>query len=105
MMISGGTPSCGRRIKPQSSARSRMLVFALEILPIPSLPDGSPAASLKGEALLEVEILYDEIASDAVISTKEQRTIRVLPVQSEADVKINETAIKWMAEQMAGRAI
>jgi ADP-ribosylglycohydrolase/uncharacterized protein YegL len=87
------------------SEEERVLVFALEILPIPSLPDGSPAASLEGEALLEVEILYDEIASDGVISTTEQRTIRVLPVQSEADVKINETAIKWMVEQMAGRAI
>jgi hypothetical protein len=40
-----------------------------------------------------------------VTSTKEQRTIRVLAVQSEADVKVNETAIKWVAQQIAGRAI
>jgi hypothetical protein len=77
----------------------------LEVLPIPTLPDGAPAASLEGEALLEVEILYDELVLDGVTSTKEQRTIRVLPVQSEADVKVNENAIKWVAEQTAGQAI
>jgi hypothetical protein len=80
------------------SEEERAIVFALEALPIPSLPDGSPTASLEGEALLEVEILYDEITSDGVTSTKEQRTIRVLAVQSEADVKVNETAIKWVAQ-------
>ena len=71
----------------------------------PNLPDGAPAASLEGEALLEVEILYDELVLDGVTSTKEQRTIRVLPVLSEADVKVNENAIKWVAEQTAGQAI
>jgi Ca-activated chloride channel homolog len=87
------------------SEEERVLVFALEVLPIPSLPEGCPAASLEGEALLEVEILYDVIVSDGVTSKKEQRTIRVLPVQSEADVKVNEIAIKWVAEQIAGQAI
>jgi hypothetical protein len=29
----------------------------------------------------------------------------VLPVQSEAEVKVNENAIKWVAEQTAGQAI
>jgi hypothetical protein len=60
---------------------------------------------LKGEALLEVEILYDELVPGGVTSKREQRTIRALPVQSEADVKVNENAIKWLAEQTAGQAI
>ena len=81
------------------SEEQRPLVLALEVLPIPTLPDGAPAASLEGEALLEVEILYDEVVYDGVTSTKEQRTIRVLPVQSEADVKVNENAIKWVASK------
>jgi Ca-activated chloride channel family protein len=87
------------------SEEERVLVLALEVLPIPSLPDDTPAASLKGEALLDVEILYDELVPGGVTSTNEQRTIRVLPVQNEADVKVNENAIKWVAEQTAGQAI
>jgi len=87
------------------SEEERVLVLALEVLPIPSLPDDTAAASLKGEALLDMEILYDELVPGGVTSTKEQRTIRVLPVQSKADVKVNENAIKWVAEQMAGQAI
>jgi Ca-activated chloride channel family protein len=46
------------------SEEERALVLALEVLPIPNLPDGAPAASLEGEALLEVEILYDRLLSD-----------------------------------------
>ena len=34
------------------SEEERVLVFALEVLPIPSLPEGCPATSLEGEALL-----------------------------------------------------
>jgi hypothetical protein len=37
--------------------------------------------------------------------TLSAQNVRVLPVQSEADVKVDETAIKWVAEQIAGRAI
>jgi ADP-ribosylglycohydrolase/uncharacterized protein YegL len=87
------------------SEEERVLVLALEVLPIPPLPDGGTVTSLEGEALLEVEILFDEIVPGGVTSAKEQRTIRVLPVQSEADVKVNEIAIKWIAEQIAARAI
>jgi Ca-activated chloride channel family protein len=87
------------------SEEERALVLALEVLPIPNLPDGAPAASLEGEALLEVEILYDELVPGGVTSIKAERTIRVLPVQNEADVKVNENAIKWVAEQTAGQAI
>ena len=87
------------------SEEERALVLALEVLPIPNLRDGAPAASLEGEALLEVEILYDELVLDGVTSIKAERTIRVLPVQNEADVKVNENAIKWVAEQAAGQVI
>lgn len=87
------------------SEEQRVVVLALEVLPLPALPDGEPPASLEGEALLEIECLYDEIVPEGVASRKEQRTIRVLPVQSEADVKVNETVVEWVAEQAAGRAI
>lgn len=87
------------------SEEQRVVVLALEVLPLPALPDGQPAASLEGEALLEIECLYDEIVPEGVVSKKEQRTIRVLPVQSEADVQVNETVVEWVAEQAAGKAI
>jgi ADP-ribosylglycohydrolase len=87
------------------SEEERVLVLALEVLPIPPMPDDTPAASLQGEALLDLEILYDELVPDGVTSSKEQRTIEILPVQSEADVKVNENAVKWVAEQTAGQAI
>ncbi|MHA3774860.1 ADP-ribosylglycohydrolase family protein [Verrucomicrobiota bacterium sgz303538] len=87
------------------SEEERVVVLALEVLPLPGVSSGPVPVSLEGEALLEIECLYDELVPEGVVSKKEQRTIRVLPVQSEKDVKVNESAIEWVAEQVSGRAI
>jgi Ca-activated chloride channel family protein len=87
------------------SEEQRVLVLALEVLPIPPLADGQPAASIEGEALLEIEIAYDEITATGITSKTEQRTIRLVAVQDAADVRVNEQVVEWVAAQEVGRTI
>lgn len=87
------------------SEEQRVLVLALEVLPIPPLADGTPAASIDGEALLDVEIVYDELTETGITSKNEQRTIRLAAVQDPADVRVNAQAVHWVAEQEVGRTI
>lgn len=87
------------------SEEERALVLALEVLPLPKLPDDQPIATLRGEALLDLEFLFDEIRPDGVVSRKEQHTVRVLPAQNAEDVRVNEQAVEWVAVQSAGNAI
>jgi len=87
------------------SEEQRVLVLALEVLPIPLLPDGSAAASIEGEALLEIELAYDEITAEGVTSKTEKRTIRLAAVQDPADVRLNEEVVEWVSTQEVGRMI
>lgn len=87
------------------SEEQRILVLALEVLPIPPLPDGAPAASVDGEALLEIELAYDEITETGLATKTEQRTIRLTAVQDASEVRINKQVVEWVAAQEAGRAI
>jgi len=87
------------------SAEERVLVLALEVLPIPTMGDGTPAASVDGEALLELELVYDEITPTGVVSRSEAHTVRVAATQDPAQVKVNEQAIEWVATQETGRFI
>ena len=87
------------------SEEQRVLVLAMEVLPIPPLADGTPAASIDGEALLEIELAYDEITETGITSKTEQRTIRLAAVQNPADVRVNEQVVEWVAAQEVGRTI
>jgi Ca-activated chloride channel family protein len=87
------------------SEEQRVLVLALEVLPIPPLADGQPAASIEGEALIEIELAYDEITGTGITSKTEQRTIRLAAVQNPADVRVNEQVVEWVAAQEVGRTI
>jgi len=87
------------------SEELRVLVLALEVLPIPPLADGNPAASIKGEALLDIELAYDEITEAGITSKTERRTIRFSAVQNPADVRVNEQVVEWVAAQEVGRTI
>ncbi len=87
------------------SEEQRVLVLALEVLPIPSLPDGQVVATIQGEALLEIELAYDEIAESGITSKTEQRTIRLAAVQDPADVRVNAKVVEWVAQQEVGRTI
>ena len=84
----------------------RVSVFALSVLPIPLIAStATPAASLDGEELVEVEILYDEISPTGITSHSERHTIRVRPTQSSNDIKINEDVLRWVSAQQAAEIL
>lgn|GEM_PF-453068 len=86
------------------SGESATAVLELEVLPLPLLPDGEPVASLEGEALLSLEILWDDLAGTEVKSLTHVQTVRILPTQNPADVIVNEDVIPAIAAQRAGHA-
>jgi hypothetical protein len=59
------------------SQEDRILVLLMEVLPLPLL-NGQPVASLEGEKLLELEILWDEIGEKEIKSCRHEQLIRVL---------------------------
>jgi Ca-activated chloride channel family protein len=87
------------------SEEQRVVVLALEVLPIPPLADGSAAASIEGEALLDLEVAYDEITENGITSKVEQRTVRLSSVQDPADVRVSEQVVEWVTAQEVGRTI
>ena len=87
------------------SAEKRVVVLALEVLPIPAQPDGAPTASLDGEALLDLEFAFDEMRAEGLVSSTTQRTVSVLATQRAEDIRVNEEVVAWVATQQVGRAI
>lgn len=80
----------------------RVAVFVLSVLPMPLLAGtATPAATLEGEAIAEVEILYDAISADGIASRSEVHTIRVRATQDPAEVQVNEDALPWVSAQQA----
>lgn len=76
----------------------RVAVFMLLVLPIPLIAGtGTPAADLDGEALVEVEILFDEITPAGISSHSERHLVRVRPTQSPEDVQINRDVLPWVS--------
>jgi Ca-activated chloride channel family protein len=86
------------------SDEERISCFALEVLPLPCV-QGAPVASLEGEKLLAVEILYDEIGEAGIASRTHEQIVRVQTTQNPKEVKVNETVVGWMAMQKAGLTI
>ena len=79
-------------------------MFALSVLPLPNV-QGKPVVSLQGEPLIEVEIAYDELTTDAINSKTETQTIRIQQTQDPAEVKLNAQAIPWVSLQRAAQAM
>ena len=88
-----------------TSDESATLAFHLDVLPLPLLPDGTAAATLEGERLLELEILWDDLTSLALASRTHTQTIRILQTQDPADIRLNEDVIPAVATQCAGLAV
>ena len=88
-----------------TSDESATLAFQLDVLPLPLLADGTPAATLEGERLLELEILWDDLTSPSLASRTHTQTIRILPTQDSADIRLNEDVIPAVATQCAGLAV
>jgi Ca-activated chloride channel family protein len=87
------------------SEESATAVFQLDVLPLPWLDDGRPAASLEGEPLVELEILWDDLTGGEVRSCSRVQTIRVLATQDPADVTVNVDVIPGVVTQQAGFAM
>ena len=88
-----------------TSDESATLVFHLDVLPLPLLPGGEPSASLEGERLVELEILWDDLTASDLASRTHTQTVRILPTQDPADIRINEDVIPAVATQCAGLAV
>ncbi len=86
------------------SEEDRIMVLLMEVLPLP-LFNGQPVASLEGEKLLQLEILWDEIGEKEIKSCQHEQVIRVLGTQDVQDVKLNEEVVAWVAVQKAGKAV
>jgi len=86
------------------SDEERVLVLLLEVLPLP-LINGEPAASLEGEGLLEMHVLWDEIGEKEITSCRHEQLIRIQGTQDAKDVKLNEEVVAWIAVQRAGKAL
>ncbi|MEZ5277103.1 MAG: VWA domain-containing protein [Opitutaceae bacterium] len=80
-------------------------VFQLDVLAIPEIAPGRPAASLEGEGLVEAEMLYDRVEESGIASVTETHTVRICPTQSPADVKVNESALSWITPPQAARIV
>ncbi len=84
----------------------RVAVFALSVLPIPLIAGTTtPAASLDGEAIMEVEILYDEITPESITTHREVHVIRVRPTQAREDIRLNQDVLPWVSAQQAAEIL
>jgi Ca-activated chloride channel family protein len=86
------------------SEEDRILVLMAQVLPLPLL-NGRPVASLEGEKLLELEILWDEIGDKEIKSCRHVQIIRISATQNSDEIKLNEETVAWIAVQRAGKAL
>lgn len=86
------------------SEEERALVLILEVLPLPLL-GGIPVASLEGEKLLKIEVLWDEMGEQAITSCRSEQLIRIQQSQNPEDVQQNEEVVSWVAVQSYGKAL
>jgi Ca-activated chloride channel family protein len=87
------------------SDEERWAVFALDVLSLPIGADGRPVASLEGEPLIEVEVVWDELGETEVTSHTHQQIVRIQAVQKPEDVKLNAEVLPWVASQRAGKTV
>ncbi len=87
------------------SGEQRVVVLALDVLPIPPGADGREVANWDGEDLLELEIRYDVITAGALVSRTETHRVKVRPVQSPDDVRVNEEVLPWVTLQAAAAVV
>lgn len=83
------------------SLEERALVFGLEVLPLPE----AAGLNLEGEALVDVEVAWDEITDAEIRARVERITLRVKAVQDPAQVVVNDAVLSWVALQQAGQTL
>ena len=87
------------------SEEQRTLLFGLALSALPPGPDGTPIVTLDEEALLTIEVAWDEIADEGIASKTWTQTIHARRVQHPADATLNEEMVPWIATQQAGQAV
>jgi Ca-activated chloride channel family protein len=87
------------------SGERRVAVLALSVLPIPLGADGRPTATWDGEDLVSLEIRYDTITAEGLVSHVEAYRVKVRPVQSPEDVQVNTEVLPWVSLQSATAAV
>jgi len=85
------------------SEEERIVCFGVQTLPVP-LINGRPAFNLKGELLLGVDILWDEISEKGLVSSMMTQQLRIQATQDPAQVVVNSVVAPWISLQKAGAA-
>jgi len=83
------------------SLEERALVFGLEVLPLPKAAD----LNLEGEALVDIEVAWDEITDAEIRARVERVALRVKAVQDPAQIVVNDSVLSWIALQQAGQTL
>ena len=68
------------------------------------LINGKPPFDLKGESLMSVEVLWDEILEQGVVSRALTQQVRIQATQDPAEVVVNSVVAPWISLQKAGAA-
>lgn len=87
------------------SEESATVILQLEVLPLPECQDGQPVASLEGEELAHLEILWDDLSGAQIKSCVHEQVVRILAAQDPADVKVNVDVIPGVVTQRTGVAL
>jgi Ca-activated chloride channel family protein len=87
-----------------TSGEERILCFAVEALALPCI-NGQPVASLAGEELVKLEILFDEISASGIAPQRIQQVIRIQATQDPATVQPNGEVISWVSMQKAAHTM
>jgi Ca-activated chloride channel homolog len=83
------------------SEEERIVCFGVQALALP-LVNGKPPFDLKGESLLEAEILWDEISEKGIVSRALTQVVRIQATQDPAEVLVNSLVAPWVSLQKAG---
>ena len=86
------------------SEEQRIVCFAVQALALP-LINGLPAFDLKGEPLLGVDVLWDELLEQGIVSRTLTQQVRIQATQDPAEVVVNSVVAPWVSMQKAGRVV
>lgn len=83
------------------SEEERIVCFRVAVLALP-LINGRPSFNLEGEPLLEIDILWDELGDQAIVSRTLTQVVRIQATQDPAEVIVNSLVAPWVSLQKAG---
>ena len=86
------------------SEEERIVCFGVKVYALP-LINGQAAFDLKGELLLGVEVLWDELSLQGLCSRTLTQEVRVKATQDPAVVVVNRVVVPWVSQQMAGAVV